>query len=60
MTLENIKAAVQSYLNANGLKVGSKAAMKAEHAFICGVQATGQELPPYITICALSGRSILA
>lgn len=59
MTLDQIKAALQSYLNANGLKADSKTGLKAEHAFLCGIQATGQELPAYVTICALSGRSIL-
>ncbi len=62
MTLENIKKALQSYLNANGLKVGNKTALKAEHAFICGVQAClpdGAGLPCFVQVCALSGRSIL-
>ena len=66
MKLEDIKTAVQSYLNANGLKAGTKTGLKAEHAFICGIQSAlrivnGEEyaLPAYVTICALSGRSII-
>ena len=51
-----------SIASSNGLKAGTKAYISAEFYYWQGVlnylDSSGQELPAFITICLMSGRSV--
>ena len=63
MDIEILKGALEMQLETNSIRRGTVKARTFEYAFVMGVMATcaarNKQPPAYLTVMAMSGRSLL-